>query len=263
MIIPIFQVDAFTGTLFGGNPAAVCPLDFWLPDETLQQIASENNLAETAFLVEENGLYIRWFTPAVEVDLCGHATLAAGHVLFNHLGYSGNELSLNSKSGLLKVMREGNMLTLDFPADHITKTDISGVFSEVLGRGIVEVWRGKTDYMVVFGSQEEVEELKPDFRLLKNIAARGIIVTAPGNSTDFVSRFFAPQSGIDEDPVTGSAHTTLAGYWALKLKKSEMNAIQLSPRKGKLKCKIAGDRTLISGECVTYMAGEIHLPESV
>lgn len=263
MIIPIFQVDAFTGTLFGGNPAAVCPLEFWLPDEIMQNIAAENNLAETAFIVEESqGLRIRWFTPAVEVDLCGHATLAAGHVLFNHLGYSGSELSFNSRSGILKVQKQGKLLTLDFPADNIVKTEISKVFTEVFGNNVVEVWKGKTDFLVVFETQEEIENLNPDFRLLATIAARGIIVTAPGNSCDFVSRFFAPQCGIDEDPVTGSAHTTLSVYWSRRLNKSELSAIQLSKRKGQLDCRITGDRTHIAGECITYMAGEIHLPDA-
>jgi PhzF family phenazine biosynthesis protein len=256
-------VDAFTGTLFGGNPAAICPLDFWLPDETMQRIAAENNLAETAFLVEDDGLKIRWFTPVVEVALCGHATLAAGHVLFNHLGYSGNEIRLDSRSGILKVLKEGRMLTLDFPADKISKIEISKMFTEVFGNGIIEVWRGKTDYMVVFNTQEEIEGLKPDFPLINTIKARGIIVTAPGNTTDFVSRFFAPQSGIDEDPVTGSAHTTLSIYWASRLKKSDLTAMQLSARKGNLRCRLSGDRALISGECVTFMAGEIHLPDAI
>lgn len=264
MIIPIFQVDAFTDKLFGGNPAAVCPLDCWLHDSLMQQIAQENNLAETAFIVEEaEGFRIRWFTPAVEVDLCGHATLAAGHVYFNHLGYSGKEIIFNSRSGKLRVSKEDNMLALDFPVDEISMVSIHPVLSELLGDRILEVWRGKTDYMVVFESQKEIENLLPDFQKLASIEARGVIVTAPGETSDFVSRFFAPQSGINEDPVTGSAHTTLSLYWSRKLEKNEMTAIQLSSRKGHLRCSLKDDRVLISGNCKTFMIGEVYLHEFI
>lgn len=263
MIIPLFQVDAFTDKLFGGNPAAVCPLDFWLPDELMQKIAAENNLAETAFVVEESeGLRIRWFTPTVEVDLCGHATLASAYVYFFHLGHDGSELVFNSRSGPLKVKRENNLLTLNFPADNLQNAEILPVFTSLFGTGIREIWKGKTDYLVVLNSQKEIEALAPDFRLMKTIEARGIIVTAPGDSCDFVSRFFGPQSGIDEDPVTGSAHTTLTVYWASRLKKSEFTAIQLSSRKGHLQCKLLGERVEISGEGRTFMVGEIHLPDN-
>ena len=262
MIIPIFQVDAFTGKLFGGNPAAVCPLDEWLSDSLMQQIAAENNLAETAFIVDESdGYRIRWFTPAVEVDLCGHATLASAHVFFNHLAHSGNIIEFNSRSGKLIVTKSGQQLTLDFPADVISKVEPPPVLKDVFGSAIQEVWKGKTDYMVVFDSQQNIEQLNPDFRQLKSLEARGIIVTAPGEESDFVSRFFAPQSGIDEDPVTGSAHTTLAVYWSQRLKKEFLSAIQLSSRKGILNCKMNGKRVEISGECKTFMVGEIYLPE--
>lgn len=262
MIIPIFQVDAFTNKLFGGNPAAVCPLDEWLPDSLMQQIATENNLAETAFIVEEHeGFRIRWFTPAVEVDLCGHATLAAAHVLFNHLAHSGNKIEFNSRSGKLIVTRNAHQLTLDFPADEINKVEQPKVLTEVFGSAICEVWKGKTDYMVVFNSQHEIEQLNPDFRLLKTLDARGIIVTATGDNSDFVSRFFAPQSGIDEDPVTGSAHTTLTVYWSERLNMMDLSAIQLSSRKGQLSCKKNGNRIEISGECKTFMVGEIYHSE--
>lgn len=260
MIIPIFQVDAFTDQLFGGNPAAVCPLDEWLPDSLMQQIASENNLAETAFIVEEpKGFRIRWFTPAVEVDLCGHATLAAAHVFFKHLAHQGNYIEFNSRSGKLAVSTAANLLTLDFPVDEIGAVDGS-VLTGIFGSSVQEVWKGKTDYMVVFKSQQEIELLKPDFRLLKTVNARGVIVTAPGDNCDFVSRFFAPQSGIDEDPVTGSAHTTLALYWSARLKKDNLSAMQLSSRKGLLSCRVNGSRVEISGECRTFMVGEIYLP---
>lgn len=262
MIIPIFQVDAFTEKLFGGNPAAVCPLDSWPPDDLMQKIALENNLAETAFIVEEaDGFRIRWFTPAVEVDLCGHATLAAAHVYFNHLAHSGSVIEFNSRSGKLRVTRESNLLTLDFPADEIQKVGLPPVLIEVFGNNILEVWKGKTDYLVVMGSQKEIEALNPDFRVLKTVAARGIIVTARGNEADFVSRFFAPQSGIDEDPVTGSAHTTLAVYWSKRLNKQILTAMQLSPRGGKLSCSMKGSRVDISGECRTFMIGEVYVPD--
>ncbi len=262
MVIPIFQVDAFTNKLFGGNPAAVCPLDEWLPDALMQQIAAENNLAETAFIVEETrGFRIRWFTPAVEVDLCGHATLASAHVYFNHLAHTGNIIEFNSRSGKLMVTKSERLLTLDFPADEIIKVENLKVFTEVFGTDIHEIWKGKTDYMVVLESQHDIENLHPDFRLLNSVNARGVIVTAPGTESDFVSRFFAPQSGIDEDPVTGSAHTTLAVYWSQRLKRQSLSAIQLSSRKGFLNCKMNGKRVEISGECKTFMVGEIYLPE--
>lgn len=259
MIIPLFQVDAFTDKLFGGNPAAVCPLDSWLPDDLMQKIAMENNLAETAFVVHEpEGLRIRWFTPVVEVDLCGHATLAAAHVFFKHLGYRSEEISFTSRSGILRVSRNMKNLVLDFPADELVKiendSDLKSLFPSTL-----EIWKGKTDFMVVLKDQNSVEVLSPDFKELSKIVARGIIVTAPGNETDFVSRFFAPQSGIDEDPVTGSAHTSLTVYWSKQLGKTEMSAKQLSARGGNLHCSLAGDRVKIAGQCQTYMIGEVHL----
>jgi PhzF family phenazine biosynthesis protein len=258
-MIPIFQVDAFTDKLFEGNPAAVCPLDYWLTDELMQKIAMENNLAETAFVVHEpEGLHIRWFTPAVEVDLCGHATLAAAHVLFNHLGYQGDEISFASKSGALKVLKNKETLTLDFPADKLAKVDnhtkLMALFPSAL-----EIWKGNTDYMVVLKNQKAIEALSPDFKELSKIEARGIIVTAQGDETDFVSRFFAPQSGIDEDPVTGSAHTTLTVYWSEKFGKIDMTAIQLSARRGYLQCLLSGDRVTITGKCKTYLIGEAYL----
>lgn len=262
MNIPIFQIDAFTDKLFGGNSAAVCPLEYWLPDTLMQKIAEENNLAETAFIVEENeGFRIRWFTPAVEVDLCGHATLAAGHVYFNHLAFSEEEITFNSRSGKLKVKKEGEFLTLDFPADQITRVESHPIINSQFGASVKEIWKGRTDYMVVLGSQKELEEIKPDFKILKLVEARGIIFTSEGNDCDFVSRFFAPQSGINEDPVTGSAHTTLSVYWSKRLGKKELTAIQVSPRMGYLKCKVNEERVEISGSCKTYMVGEVYLSE--
>lgn len=260
MSIPIFQVDAFSEKLFGGNPAAVCPLEEWLPDSLMQQIAAENNLAETAFFVEtESGFHIRWFTPAVEVDLCGHATLAAGHVLFHHLGYQNNEILFQSRSGVLNVRKTGDLLTLDFPADELQSVEVPVLLKEALGVEPEECYKGKTDYMLVYPHQQVITDMKPDFQKLSGMECRGVIVTSPGIGCDFVSRFFAPQSGINEDPVTGSAHTSLTPYWAEKLNKTELSAIQLSPRKGHLTCKINGKRVEISGRCITYLIGESYL----
>lgn len=262
MTIPIYQADAFTEKAFGGNPAAVCPLKEWLPDALMQNIALENNLAETAFIVPENEAYhICWFTPTVEVDLCGHATLAAAHIFFNHLQYKQNEISFHSKSGLLKVRQQKNgQLTLDFPRDHFEKiTNIPSAIGDALKMTVTEVYKGKFDYMVVADSQQAIEKLQPDFKILATLKSRGVLVTARGNEADFVSRCFFPQSGIDEDPVTGSAHTLLTPYWAGVLGKNKLTAIQLSARKGYLDCELSGNRVLMSGYAVTYMKGEIIL----
>ena len=277
----IYQLDAFTDRLFAGNPAAVIPLTDWLPDEYMQQIAAENNLAETAFYVKLDGdanYHIRWFTPTVEVDLCGHATLAAGYVVF-FLEKQADGLPdtdpifFDSRSGPLKVCRSADgWLTLDFPADMVQKATLHPpALLASLGEKPVAIFKGKTDYMLVYETQEQVEALKPDFREMSTVPARGVIVTAPGNSNasdangesvDFVSRFFGPQSGIDEDPVTGSAHTTLVPYWAEKLGKTELTARQLSKRGGYLRCKLNDDgetpaRVDISGKVQLYLTGEI------
>lgn len=272
----IYQLDAFTDRLFAGNPAAVVPLTDWLPDEQMQQIAAENNLAETAFYVKTDGdasYHIRWFTPTVEVNLCGHATLAAGYVVFflDQKPEPANEpvdqIFFDSRSGVLKVCRgEDGWLTLDFPVDAVQKANVqppSLVAS--LGTKPLAVYKGKTDYMLVYETQAQVEALMPDFREMATVPARGVIVTAPGDANgdygpvDFVSRFFGPQSGIDEDPVTGSAHTTLVPYWADRLGKTELIARQLSARGGYLKCKLNGERVDISGQVQLYLTGEIHL----
>lgn len=260
MNIPIYQADAFTQHIFGGNPAAVCPLTEWLPDDVMQHIAMENNLAETAFIVKEDeGYHIRWFTPTIEVALCGHATLASAHIYFNHLGYTDNEISFNSKSGWLKVTKQQNgQLTLDFPADKAeVVNDIHAAIAAGLKIEVNKVYKGSFDYMVVVDKQSIIENLQPDFKTLATIKSRGVLVTAPGNDVDFVSRGFFPQSGIDEDPVTGSAHTLLVPYWASVLKKNTMKAIQLSARKGYLDCVLAENRVLMSGNAVTYLKGEI------
>jgi predicted PhzF superfamily epimerase YddE/YHI9 len=260
MPIRIYQVDAFTGELFRGNPAAVCPLDRWLPDATMQKIAMENNLAETAFFVREGERFrIRWFTPAVEVDLCGHATLATAYVIFEVEKFAGPVIEFDSRSGRLTVRRDGSRLTLNFPADEIVPAVLPPGMVEALGAAPLETYRGRTDYLLVYGAQAEIEALAPDFGRLVRVEARGVIVTAKGVQADFVSRFFAPQVGIDEDPVTGSAHTTLTPYWAAKLGKSELEAVQLSKRRGWLRVKAAGDRVEISGRARLYLRGEIEV----
>jgi len=258
MKIRIFQVDAFTNHLFGGNPAAVCPLDKWLPDSVLQNIAMENNLSETAFFIFENNSFsIRWFTPAAEVSLCGHATLATAHVIFKHLDYKGERIDFQSQSGVLSVKQMGEKLILNFPADNPTKIEIPSRLSDALSANPLEAYKGRTDYLLVFKNEEEIAGIKPDFRKLAAEGVRGIMITAPGKSVDFVSRFFAPGVGIDEDPVTGSAHTTLIPYWSRKLGKIEMNALQTSKRGGVLSCRLLGERVEIGGEAVTYLEGFI------
>ncbi|MBS1562947.1 MAG: PhzF family phenazine biosynthesis protein [Bacteroidetes bacterium] len=260
MKIPIYQVDAFSETLFGGNPAAICPLEDWLTDEQMQKIAMENNLAETAFLVKNGSDYdIRWFTPTVEVKLCGHATLASAHVLFNTGSGNNDSIVFHSKSGPLRVTRNGDLLTLDFPATPPAPvTDAPSAIFEGLHIDPVPVFKSAFDYMVVLPSQKIIEALQPDFKLLASLDSRGLIATAPGDEADFVSRCFFPQSGIDEDPVTGSAHTAMVPYWSQRLGKIKLKAIQLSKRRGYLDCELAGDRVLMSGHAVTYLEGEIY-----
>lgn len=257
----MYQVDAFTTKVFGGNPAAICPLDAWLNDELLQNIAMENNLAETAFYVRKGNQYeIRWFTPAVEVDLCGHATLASAYILFQHENHIGNEIQFFSpRSGLLPVKKIGNLLTLNFPTDTLQQVLLTEELRTGFDQTPKEVWKGKTDYMLVFENEAQISNIKPDFAQIAKVKARGIIITAQGKEADFVSRFFAPQSGINEDPVTGSAHTTLTPYWAARLGKSILSAIQLSPRKGHLQCQLLGNRVEISGEGRLYLVGEIEV----
>lgn len=259
MKLPIYQLDAFTDTLFAGNPAAVVPLESWLDDELMQKIAEENNLAETAFYVPiEAGFHIRWFTPVMEVNLCGHATLATAYVIFQIQGYEPSKILFDSKSGLLKVTKKDNWLTLDFPTDTFQIAVAPPALAESM-RSLdnFEIFKGKDDYMMVVENEALVRDLEPDIFVLSTVPTRGIIVTAPGDEVDFVSRFFAPQSGVDEDPVTGSAHTLLTPYWAEQLNKTTMTAKQLSARGGYLRCELAGDRTLISGQVRHYMTGEI------
>ncbi len=256
----LYQVDAFTSEVFRGNPAAVCILDGWLDEKQMQNIAGENNLSETAFAVREGGGYtIRWFTPEMEVDLCGHATLATAHVLFHHLGHPSSTVEFNSPhSGRLSVEKSGDRLVMDFPADTLEEIPIPEEITAALHKSPVKAFKGRSDFMFVFASQSEVESMRPDFSRLAEVGGRGVIVTAMGGEVDFVSRFFAPQTGINEDPVTGSAHTTLTPYWARVLGKKKLKARQLSARGGDLLCEEHGERVKISGQAVTYMTGEIY-----
>ena len=286
MQLEIYQVDAFCKELFSGNPAAVCPLASWPADELMQQIAAENNLSETAFYVpktahaEEGHYHIRWFTPTVEVDLCGHATLATAHVIFNHKAFKGDTVRFASRSGELRVKKTGDLLTLDFPADTITPIPVTDDMYLWFHKRPDEAYKGKTDYMLVFPHQADIANLQPNLAVIeKHTEARGVIATAPGDSApkdsapedsatgdsatkvdavDFVSRFFGPQSGVPEDPVTGSAHTTLTPYWSKRLGKKVLTAQQLSARKGFLQCKDAGNRIEISGKAKTFLAGSLH-----
>jgi PhzF family phenazine biosynthesis protein len=263
MKLPIYQIDAFSSKLFYGNPAAVCSLHSWLPDQVMQSIAQENNLAETAFYVPKDGQYeIRWFTPMNEVDLCGHATLAAAHVLFRLQGVTKSPITFQSRSGPLRVFSEGEFLTLDFPAQAGVRCETPRDMSEALGTTPNECYRAM-DYMAVFETEDEITSIQPDFRRLKNLDLRGLIITAPGKSFDFVSRFFAPNCGIDEDFVTGSAHCTLAPYSTNRLGKSPLTARQLSKRTGTLRCRVEGDRVFISGPTIAYMEGTIEVESSI
>jgi PhzF family phenazine biosynthesis protein len=259
--IKIYQIDAFTDKVFGGNPAAVCVLEQWLEADKMQHIAAENNLAETAFVVaKENDYEIRWFTPTTEVDLCGHATLAAAYVLFKYYDYPSNKINLFSpRSGALAVSKQGDELTLDFPIDTYSQIEIPQVLIEATGKKPLEAYRGKTDFVLIYPTQDDIENMCPDLRLIESVGGRGVIVSAPGKDVDFVSRFFAPQVGISEDPVTGSAHTTLTPIWNQKLGKTKLTAMQLSKRVGNLTCELIGNRVNITGKAVTYLIGEIEV----
>jgi PhzF family phenazine biosynthesis protein len=259
--ISFYQVDAFTCGKFTGNPAGVCIIAGWLPEDLMQKIAMENNLAETAFIVpDENDWLIRWFTPVTEVDLCGHGTLASSFVVMKILEPERQEVVFHTMHmGDLVVRKKGDMLELDFPTDTLHKCDPPLLVMESFDKDPVECFVGRSDYLLLFGSEAEILALKPDFRKLAMADGRGIIVTAPGSDVDFVSRFFAPRAGIDEDPVTGSAHTTLTPFWSARLGKTLMTARQLSARGGYLECSLAGDRTLIAGRTMLYLKGEIYV----
>jgi len=260
MRLKLFQVDAFTDRQFGGNPAAVVPLEQWLPDATLQAIAAENNLSETAYFVKQGERYhLRWFTPACEVNLCGHATLATAWVLWEKLGERAPLLRFDTRSGELRVSREGAWLWLDFPADPARPCVAPPALVSGLGRPPREVLVAR-NYVAMYDDEETVRTLKPDFRVLATLDQHGVIATAPGSDCDFVSRFFAPKFGIDEDPVTGSAHCTLAPLWAGRLGRKQLHARQVSRRGGVLRVEPVGERVRIGGQAVAYLAGEIELP---
>jgi len=257
MKIKQYQVDAFATRAFEGNPAAVCPLESWLDDGLLQAIAEENNLSETAFFVpSEIGFDLRWFTPVKEVDLCGHATLATAHVLFEHLGHAGPVIAFETRSGVLTVRRKGDLLEMNFPACWPKPCEAPEILVKGLGQPPLEVLAAD-DYLAVYDSEAIIHAITPDFALLAQLDLRGVIVTAPGTDADFVSRFFAPRLGVPEDPVTGSAHCTLAPYWAGRLGKQRLSARQISKRGGGLSCELKGDRVLLSGAAVTVMQTEI------
>jgi PhzF family phenazine biosynthesis protein len=261
MRIKQYQVDAFASRVFEGNPAAVCPLEGWLEDRLLQAIAEENNLSETAFFVPNaKGFQLRWFTPVKEVDLCGHATLAAAHVIFNILGYPQPSIVFDSRSGELTVARQGELLAMDFPATPPTPCPPPPQLIAGLGRQPLEVLSAG-DYLAVFESEADVRAIVPNLSLLGELDLRGVIVTAAGEDVDFVSRFFAPKYGIAEDPVTGSAHCELTPYWSSRLGKEELQARQVSRRGGELHCQLRGDRVMLTGRAVTFMAAEIDIAD--
>ncbi|MBO9731970.1 MAG: PhzF family phenazine biosynthesis protein [Chitinophaga sp.] len=262
--IPIYQVDAFTDELFHGNPAAVCQLETWLPTDILQKIAAENFLPETAFFIPaaQSGHYeLRWFTPEIEMDLCGHATLATAHVLFNHLGWDFHQITFHTQSGPLTVSKNNQLLTLNFPARPATAASLPPEILKGIGVYPMEVLKAR-DYILVYHDENIIRQLQPDKSILDqiNLDPGGIIVTAKGKDVDFVSRYFTPQASILEDPVTGSAHCSLIPFWSAQLDKKEMIALQVSPRTGKLYCVDAGDRVLIGGHCKTYLEGNIFVP---
>lgn len=261
MAMPIYQVDAFAEAAFKGNPAAVMPLDSWLDDSLLQAIAMENNLSETAFIVKaSDGYELRWFTPQVEVDLCGHATLAAGHVLFEHLGYRDPEIHFHTRSGVLRVHRNGARLTLDFPATELVSIDVDLAVCSALGATASEALAPSARagaQLYIYEFEEDIATLNPNFSALMEASAHPVIVSAPGNECDAVSRFFGPQVGINEDPVTGSAHCSLVPYWARRLQKSELHCRQISARGGRLDCELRDGRVFMTGSAVTFMRGSI------
>lgn len=259
--LPFYQIDTFTNRVFGGNPAAVVVLDRWLPDEVMQGIAAENNLAETAFVIPRKDVsLLRWFTPAVEVDLCGHATLAAGRVLLQYHYPWRQRVSFSTASGVLAVNRVGDSLSLDFPARPGAPLAVSEALAAALGARPREAFLAR-DLLAVFDTEAEVRALRPDFDRVAALDAFAVIVTAPGSDVDFVSRFFAPGAGIPEDPVTGSAHCTLVPYWAARLGRPKVTGRQVSSRVGELDCELQGDRVAIAGGAVEYLRGEIEVPD--
>jgi PhzF family phenazine biosynthesis protein len=257
--IPVYQVDAFTSRVFAGNPAAVLPLKKWLPDEQMQAIATETNLAMTAFFVpNQNGYDLRWFTPKLEVALCGHATLASAFIIFHDLAPAAQSIRFETKSGAVIVTRDGDLLSLDFPARPAVECEALAELLPILGKQPEAILTAR-DYMAVYGSEDEVRMLTPDLEKIAQLERFGVIVTAPGKQVDFVSRFFAPAQGVPEDSVTGSAHCTLIPYWSKRLGKKKLHAQQVSTRGGELWCEDRGDRVTISGKAVRFLEGSIYL----
>lgn len=265
--IPFLQIDAFTQEAFRGNPAAVCPLDEWLPDTILQAIARENNVSETAFFVpsetNDADFHLRWFTPETEMDLCGHATLAAGHAILSTMRGQNEAVRFSSHSGVLIVSMDDDILSMDFPARRPVPAVAPDISDHVFGAKPIACYSGGRDYLFVFEDEKTVRRLKPDFEALRTLGSHGFIATAKGDDSDFVSRCFFPAFGVDEDPVTGSAHCVSAPFWAEKLNKNDLFARQLSPRGGELWLKVAEDRVHISGHCVEVIAGEMSVPVPV
>jgi PhzF family phenazine biosynthesis protein len=259
MKLPMYQIDAFADRVFRGNPAAVCPLPEWLPDNMLQAIAAENNLAETAFFVKEgSGYRLRWFTPVAEVDLCGHATLASADVLFRNLGYQGDSIRFETRSGILEVACCDGMYAMDFPATVPVECEPSPVLSAALGATPQRTLKA-FDHIAIFATEQDVRALSPNFGQLSALDLRGVAVTARGAHADFVSRFFAPKLGVNEDPVTGSAHCELAPYWSRELGKTAMQGEQVSARGGTVFCDVRGARVILRGRAALYMTAEIHV----
>lgn len=261
MKLKIFQVDAFADEVFQGNPAAIVPLNSWLDDKLLQQIAMENNLSETAFFVEKDGIYeLRWFTPTIEVDLCGHATLASAHVIFEELNYSKSKIEFYSpRSGQLMVEKSDGGYTMNFPRDKVKEIELTDDLLACFNPYPSQAFRGTSDFVLIFDKVEQITEIQIDMNQIASLDARGVIITASGKDVDFVSRFFGPQVGVPEDPVTGSAHTTLTPIWADKLGKKKMKAYQASSRGGHITCELLGDRVLLTGKAITFLRGEIEV----
>ncbi len=254
----IYQVDAFNNEIFKGNPAAVCPLDKWISEDLMQSIAEENNLSETVFFVKNKQSFnLRWFTPACEIDLCGHATLAAAHIIFTELNYKEKIIVFNSKSGKLTVQKNNDWYTLNFPSEEIEEIITPSILKQALNVPIIKTYKGKWKLLVELQNETTISNLTPNFSLLSELDSNGIIVTSKGDTVDFVSRFFAPKLNINEDPVTGSAHTLLIPFWAKKLNKNNLNAIQLSKRVGVLKCEYLNERVEMSGQAITYLKGKL------
>jgi predicted PhzF superfamily epimerase YddE/YHI9 len=257
--LPIFQVDAFTSNVFQGNPAAVCPLETWIDDAKMQAIAAENNVSETAFFAKEGANYrLRWFTPTCEVNLCGHATLASGYIFLHKLDASKNSVQFETRSGSLIVRRDGDLLALDLPASPPWKAAaIPSELRDGLDPAPKELWQVKDNYFAIYDDEDDIRRAQPKFALLETLHPFGVCITAPGRSVDFVSRYFAPSYGINEDPVTGSTHCSLTPYWAGVLGKSALHALQVSRRGGELWCEVAGDRIIVTGKGALYLEGMI------